>query len=288
MAGRDTYEALRGHRTARTGRGRPGVLQDPAPQLVAEHAGCSRLPSLATQCDGRRGGLLLPSVPHGCCVGGQKEGEEGGGEEGGGEEGDAAARCGRWSALGSCLKRGGRGRKEGTGNFLELPLLVALAWFDSGYMHLLLFWRLFGRIALYVHVKDPVFSVHSRYPAVTCSVSASPEGYKRTGISGRRLHIFLQPLVSGSHLFSVCLACGTGKIVSLGDDFFYDPVYMTVTCSVLLRLRVQVHGFIWELTSGYSFRIHHFLVRQWIHVSVSPRGYVEEIHTFVDLGSRGR
>ena len=32
------------------------------------------------------------------------------------------------------LKRGGRGRKEGTGNFLELPLLVALAWLDSGYV----------------------------------------------------------------------------------------------------------------------------------------------------------
>ena len=94
----------------------------------------------------------------------------------------------------------------------------------------------------------------------------------------RSSFVFQRPLASGSHLFSVCLACGTGKLVSLGDDFFCDPVYMTVTCSVLLRLRV--HGFIWELTSGYSFRIHHFLVRQRIHVSVSPRCYVEEFHTF--------
>ena len=43
---------------------------------------------------------------------------------------------------------------------------------------------------------------------------------------------------------------------------------------------MQVRGFIWELTFGYSFRIHHFLVRQRIHVSASPRGYVEEFHTF--------
>ena len=50
MAGQDVYEALRGQRTARTVGERPGVLQDPAPQLVAEHAGCpcSCLPSLAT------------------------------------------------------------------------------------------------------------------------------------------------------------------------------------------------------------------------------------------------
>ena len=148
--------------------------------------------------------------------------------------------------------------------------LLRSAWFNSGYMFWLLFLKLFGRFPLYFHVMDLVFSVPPWYPAVTCSESATLEEYKRTGISGRRLHIFLQPLASGSHLFSVCLACGTGKLVSLGDDFFYDPVKTTVTCSVLLRPRVQVHGFIWELTSGYSFRIHHFLVRQRIHVSVSP------------------
>ena len=50
MAGQDVYEALRGQRTAMTVGERPGVLQDLAPQLVAEHAGCpcSCLPSLAT------------------------------------------------------------------------------------------------------------------------------------------------------------------------------------------------------------------------------------------------
>ena len=35
MAGQDAYEALRRQRTARTLGERPGVLQDPAPQLVA-------------------------------------------------------------------------------------------------------------------------------------------------------------------------------------------------------------------------------------------------------------
>ena len=46
---------------------------------------------------GRGSGLLLPLVPHGCCVGGQKEGGGGGGGGGGGARGeapgDAAASC---------------------------------------------------------------------------------------------------------------------------------------------------------------------------------------------------
>ena len=263
-------------------------------------------------CDGGHGGLLLSPVPHGCCVGGQKEGGGGGGEDGGAQKEKHAAeamerdrlllekRRKRKKRRKKKLPRTSSPRSSGLArqrvrvhaSVFEAALLRS-AWFNSGYMYLLRFCRLFGRIPLHFNVKDPVFSVPlPRYPAVTCSVSASHEEYKRTGVSGRRLHIFLQPLVSGSHLFSVCLACGTGKLVSLGDDFFHDPVFLTVTCSVLLRLRVQVHGFKWELTSGYSFRIHHFLVRQRIHVSASPRGYVEEFHTFFyvfwDLGFRGR
>ena len=46
---RGENSAPRGQKTHKAG-GRPGALQDPAPQLVAEHAGCPcfRLPSLAT------------------------------------------------------------------------------------------------------------------------------------------------------------------------------------------------------------------------------------------------
>ena len=47
----------------------------------------------------------------------------------------------------------------------------------------------------------------------------------------------------------------------------------------LPRLRVQVRGFGWEMTSGYIFRMQHFLVRQRIHVSVSPRGCVRGMGT---------
>ena len=87
MAGQDAYEARQGQRTARTVGERPGVFQDPAPQLVAE--GVPVLLSavaghaVSGGCDGRSGGLLLSPFPHGLCVGGQKEG--GGGEEGGEE-----------------------------------------------------------------------------------------------------------------------------------------------------------------------------------------------------------
>ena len=81
-------------------------------------------------------------------------------------------------------------------------------------------------------MKDPVFSEPPRYLAVTRSVSASPEEYKRIGKSGRRLHIFLQPLLSGSHLFSVCLTCGTGNLVLLVDGVT-DLFPYTAQCLVL-------------------------------------------------------
>ena len=99
--------------------------------------------------------------------------------------------------------------------------LLRSAWFNSGYMFWLRFWKLFGRIPLYFHVMDPVFSVPPWYPAVTCSVSASPEEYQRTGISGRRLHIFLQPLV-----------------------------LLAVTCSASASTAVHENWFLWETTSS--------------------------------------
>ena len=65
---------------------RPGVLQDPAPQLVAEHAGSAVVGhAVSGGCDGRRGGLL-PPFPRGFCAGGQNGGggeqEEAGGAGG--------------------------------------------------------------------------------------------------------------------------------------------------------------------------------------------------------------
>ena len=87
------YEALREQWKARTEGERPGVLQDPAPQLVVEHVAgpCSRVPSLAPAVLGGGGdavdaaALTLPLCP-GLVV----PGEAGGG----GEEARGAAAAG--------------------------------------------------------------------------------------------------------------------------------------------------------------------------------------------------
>ena len=87
-AGPETYEAPRRQNTAKAGR-RPGVLEDPEPQVGAVTVGYVAAPGplLVVAVAGwrRRSGRhhrLLP--PEGCA-------QEGGGEEGAGEEGAADA-----------------------------------------------------------------------------------------------------------------------------------------------------------------------------------------------------
>ena len=301
----------RGQKTHIAG-GRPGVLGEPEPPVGVVRAMSPRIaaPSLATPLlAGQAAEVIDPSSLRFLAASALavRRKERGGGEEGRGEaHGDATPSC-RRHGKGTVASGAGRQEeeeeKETSSNFLFSFLSLGSTAGTCSCVSLRGRSSTFCLLQQWIHVlasvleafrknstllrEGPCFLCALRYPAVTCSVSASPEEYKRTGISGRRLHIFLQPLVSGSHLFSVSLACGTGKLVSLGDDFFYDPVYMTVTCSVRLRLRVQVPGFIWELTSGYSFRIHHTLVRQRIHVSVSPLGCGRISHVFLRvLGPR--
>ena len=75
------------------------------------------------------------------------------------------------------------------------------------------------------------------YLAPSCSVSVTPEEHRkiRSFLGDAYAELFLRPLVSGSHL------CGV----------LYDPLYVTVTCSEF-ALGVRVFGFFWKMTSGIS------------------------------------
>ena len=78
-----------------------------------------------------------------------------------------------------------------------------------------------------------------------------------------------------------CLHClrYIGKLVLLGNDFFYGPSYLTVTCSVLLP-ECSVSRIYLGIDFQILFPYLALLVRQWIHALVSTRGFVGEFHTF--------
>ena len=53
--------------------------------------------------------------------------------------------------------------------------------------------------------------------------------------------------------------------------FFYGPLYLAATCSVLFLPEECGGGFFWEMTSGWMPYSDPSLVRQWKHISVSLR-----------------
>ena len=53
--------------------------------------------------------------------------------------------------------------------------------------------------------------------------------------------------------------------------FFYGPLYLVATCSVLFLPEECGGGFFWEMTSGWMPYSDLSLLRQWIHFSVSLR-----------------
>ena len=103
-------------------------------------------------------------------------------------------------------------------------------------------------------------------------VSGLPEKYRKiAGFWGDDfLDISFEPLVFGSHSLSVCLARGVQENRnSLGYDLLLRPL---VPGSHLFSVRLWSPG-LWTLP-GDDFRkcrIQRFLVRQWIHVTASPR-----------------
>ena len=175
-----------GDRTARTGRERPGVLQDPALQLVAEHAGCpcSRLPSLASSFRLLTAAALAAS---------RKEEEEAAKMEAthnktqrqGAEAMERARlllekRRKRKKRRKKKLRRTSSPCSSGLARRVRVhasvfeAALLRSAWFNSGYMYLLRFLQAFRKNSTLLQREGP------------CFLRALP--------------------VSGSHLFSVCVA----------------------------------------------------------------------------------
>ena len=241
------HEALRGQTPASSMGRRPGVLKEPVPPVVVEHAACPCsgapllvVPSLAAAESDGVDGTTLKYLLKLALKEQEKEHEKHMLALNRRVRDDlpltpaehAALKewaCRPLSSAGKRRKRKER-RKRKLPRKSSRPRLVVRHLGRYGPEGHLCFDTETTSVARAVRTWKLGLSTSHWYLAPSCSVSVTPEEHRKfwSFLGDAYAELFLRPLVSGSHL------CGV----------LYDPLYLTVTCSVF--------GFFWKMTSGIS------------------------------------